>query len=230
LPDLLEEKPLITVVMSMVAQGKLVFGPKGLCILLSHMQRLRQQQLINLNEITIDAYRDQAWQYAVQEGVVTEKTLNGRICDALLRSFNSDVVRAKQVWKSQLLPLAEAVRLIRGSTDYMEIAEKSFEAMMFVSGRSRSPELALEIAKSVRKRDWILSIRKKLALAYYRGRLQSNNDKGTNLFENIVNGGIEKSIESELGVLFETLQEGAGGSRKSGAQRSKLPVIRFKLK
>lgn len=222
-----QEIPLLVVAVKEILRGDLFYGPKGLCIIFSHMQRLRQKQGV-FDETSIDRYRDQIWKHAIEKSVINSGNLNGRICDAFLRSFNDDVDRAKAVWITQLLPLAGQVRIKRGDYDYMEITEKSLEAMMFVSGRSHSPDLALEIAKSVRKRNWSLQLRKKLAMAYCRGRSEMQRseqvkERKKNVFVNIVNDGIEKSIESELGVLFERLQD--NNYKKGG-----FPLIRLKLK
>ena len=211
--------------MKLVLKSNLSIGPKGFCIILSHFQRFNQKNLYYGNEldrVTLNDFRDQLWKIVIQKKVIHSFNINGRVCDALLRSYADNVDEARMIWRKQLLPLAEEVKNCRGVKDYNEITEKSFEALMFVCGYSDRPDIALEISISVRKRNWSLMLREKLAFAFSRGK-QVRIRKSGNFIGNILNDGLEKSVASELGVLIPN-------SNQNQPAYKGISKIRFKLK
>ena len=193
------------VAMELIINSRIKYGPKGFCIVLSYFQRIRHGDgCYEFDSQTVAKFRDVLWERAKLSGFVNESNINGRVCDALLRSHIHQVDKARSLWKYELLPLAEIVRKERGVSDFNEIVEKSFEALMFICGQAHRPDIALEIAITIRKRNWSRISRKKLAWSYSRGK---------KTFDGITRGygggmrtmlysGLEKSVESELGVLF----------------------------
>ena len=89
---------------------------------------------------------------------------------------------------------------------------------MFICGQAYRPDIALEIAISVRKREWKLRAREALAFSYSRGkRKYLEGDEGNKLFNmNILKEGLEKSVESELGVLFPSSRKKSREYRRRG--------------
>ena len=184
------------------------FGPKGFNTLISHIKKIRQvSQLYNIedmkrNEInSLNLLRDKLWQYVLKRNIINFSNINGRICDALLRSYSYDINECISFWKNELLVLAKAVKENRSVNEYKELVEKSFEALMFVSGQSMRPDIALEIAINARKQNWNLGQREKLSAAYYRGKLQAYRSS-KNVLDKIIIDGLENSLEGELGILF----------------------------
>ena len=127
--------------------------------------------------------------------------LNGRLSDALLRCYLDDAEKAKKMWKSNVLPIAKRLTGYPArSSSFDEVCEKSLEALMFVSGYNGRADLGFEIALTVRNRNWNAASRSKLAKSYVQGKLQSSGRKAQWMKSNILNDGLERSIESELGV------------------------------
>ena len=98
---------------------------------------------------------------------------------------------------------------------FQEVAAKSLEALMFVAGTSRRADVGLEVASSVRKRKWSLETREKLARAYslgirvYSQAVSQSAEAAPSppLFTNLLNEGLERSIEAELGVALLKSQD-----------------------
>ena len=111
----------------------------------------------------------------------------------------------------------------------LEVAEKALDALMFVAGFNGRADMGLEVAKTARSRRFTKEILVKLAKSYSRGKIEkivmldsdsflkdgesaSTNGKsksrtltvGAQSSGNWVENGLERSIESELGVLLET--------------------------
>ena len=230
---------------ALVYKDLVIYGPKGLCLMLSYIHKRllsanmplqidvhpstigvldgsmdRADYISGLSENTMKKFRDYVWTSSISREVVNSANINGRICDALLRAFDNDVDAARSIWRSQLLPLAEKVKASRGDDAYAEMVQKAFEALMFVCGRSFRPDVALEISKSVRKRSWTHQARQKLAASYRRGSQFPNARVRISALDSLVNKGLEASIGSELGVMLQEYSK----SNKA------LPKIRFKMK
>ena len=142
--------------------------------------------------------------------------LNGRLSDALLRCFLDDAEKAKKMWKSSVLPIAKRLTGYPGkSSSFDEVCEKSLEALMFVSGYNARADLGFEIALTVRNRNWNAGSRSKLAKSYVQGKLQSSGRQAQWMKSNILNDGLERSIESELGVQLMDFYWGPEGSNAS---------------
>merc|ERR1711871_300655 len=93
---------------------------------------------------------------------------NGRVCDALLRSFSDDIDLGRAIWKKNLLPLARRMESIHPGS-FMEITEKCFVALMYGCGQSGRPDVGMEIVKAARKNRWSPEEIAKLATAYTQG-------------------------------------------------------------
>jgi len=149
---------------------------------------------------------------------------NGRVYDALIRCYGGDIEGARTLWKNKLLP--RALSLLGGSSGaFRETAEKSLEALMFVAGSARRPDVGLEIASTVRKRKWAIQQREKIARAYTSGIRNSKvilhkSEMMKPILSNLLDSGLERSIEAELGVLL---------NEKKNANFKSLPRIRFQF-
>ena len=223
--------------MKLILKNRIRFGPKGFCIVLSHFQKLRQMdnsddlylnlgdgQVIELR--SVDSFRDALWTNVKAQKLIDENNLNGRVCDALLRSYSTDIDAARKLWKEELLPIAQRVRKCRGMNAYREITEKAFEGLMYLCGVTYRPDVALEIALAVRKRNWSLQMRSKLSQAYSRGYTRKGSKaqiQRANNF-NILNRGLERSVEAELGVLF------SHNRNERDAYKNKITRIQVKFK
>ena len=142
--------------------------------------------------------------------------LNGRLSDALLRCFLDDAEKAKKMWKTSVLPIAKRLTGYPSrSSSFDEVCEKSLEALMFVSGYNARADLGFEIALTVRNRNWNAVSRSKLAKSYVQGKLQSSGRQAQWMKSNILNDGLERSIESELGVQLMDFYWGPEGSNAS---------------
>ena len=142
--------------------------------------------------------------------------LNGRLSDALLRCFLDDAEKAKKMWKTSVLPIAKRLTGYPSrSSSFDEVCEKSLEALMFVSGYNARADLGFEIALTVRNRNWNAVSRSKLAKSYVQGKLQSSGRQTQWMKSNILNDGLERSIESELGVQLMDFYWGPEGSNAS---------------
>jgi hypothetical protein len=127
--------------------------------------------------------------------------LNGRLSDALLRCYLEDAEKAKKMWKNSILPIAKRLSASsKNAQSFEEVCEKSLEALMFVSGYNNRADLGFEIALTVRNRNWDPAARSKLAKSYVQGKVQTKRRETQWLKSNILNDGLERSIESELGV------------------------------
>ena len=154
---------------------------------------------------------------------------NGRLSDSVLRCYLEDADKAKKMWKNTILPLSKKVALSSESSRYFdEICEKSLEALMFISGYNGRADLGFEIALTVRNRNWGTSIRTKLAKSYVQGKMQSRGQQSQWLKSNILNDGLERSIESELGVqLLDFYYD--NGSLSNKAKQTKWPVKTIRI-
>jgi hypothetical protein len=152
------------------------------------------------------------WEGASRGGL----ELNGRLSDALLRCYLDDAEKAKKMWKSNVLPIAKRLTGYPArSSSFDEVCEKSLEALMFVSGYNGRADLGFEIALTVRNRNWNAASRSKLAKSYVQGKLQSSGRKAQWMKSNILNDGLERSIESELGVQLLDFYWSPEGSNAS---------------
>lgn len=128
--------------------------------------------------------------------------LNGRLSFAVLRCFTEDVLAAKAFWRSALMPFAKT------SPCAQEIFEMSLEALMFSCGYCGRPDVGLEIAVTVRKRDWPRARMEILSRLYFKGReaFRTRASAGTSksIYEDVLNRGLEKSLCSELGAFDES--------------------------
>jgi pentatricopeptide repeat protein len=208
---------------------KAICGTKGLCALFSSSARTIKC-LSSRDDSSTEELKDMLGfvrqvlkrllkrdQYDVENnGFVDHVDINGRLCDAILRCFITDAADARKLWKDYLLPQAKS------QNTYKEIAEKALMALMYVSGYSGRPDIGLEVAKSVASRQFLWNIRPRLAFEYKKGKEEGRffrTDKMVDTFlSSIVNDGLERSIESELGELLTT------------NMKKKLPNIRIKFK
>lgn len=180
----------------------LACGPKGLCLLLTYLQRLGRLQgdkasigVVGVGSLSVTTCREQLWARAVS---TPGFTINGRIADSLLRCFGYDIEGARHLWRTQLVPLAVAAeKSVPGS--FQETAEKALEALMFLAGSGGRADVGLEVAVTARRRRWDLPQRVKLARAYTLGR---KGVREKTLISGLLNSGLERSIEAELGVLL----------------------------
>lgn len=138
---------------------------------------------------------------ARNSGVRGMVELNGRLSDALLRCYLDDAEKAKKMWKNSILPIAKRhFASPKNTVSFDEVCEKSLEALMFVSGYNNRADLGFEISLTVRNRNWGPAARSKLAKSYVQGKVQTKRRETQWLKSNILNDGLERSIESELGV------------------------------
>lgn len=155
--------------------------------------------------------------------------LNGRISDSVLRCYLEDAEKAKKMWKNTILPLSKRLSASSSSSrSFDEICEKSLEALMFVSGYNGRADLGFEIALTVRNRNWGDRIRTKLAKSYVQGKMQSRGYKSQWLKSNILNDGLERSIESELGVQLLDFYSDSS-SLRSKSKQTKWPVKTIRI-
>jgi hypothetical protein len=131
-----------------------------------------------------------------------------------------------------------------------EIAQKGLEALMFVSGYARRADLGFEIALTARKRSWPMDSRQRLGRAYVQGKVQASAQQqgaqslsererekkapGGNVLSELLNSGLERSIESELGVLLESSYGGSATNSNSNNEKkakkgSTWPVQRIRI-
>ena len=156
--------------------------------------------------------------------------LNGRLCDSLLRCYVDDAEKAKKMWKNSILPLSKRMASSSSSNttrSFDEICEKSLEALMFVSGYNSRADLGFEIALTVRNRKWGTIERTKLAKSYVQGKMQSKGYKSQWLKSNILNDGLERSIESELGVQLLDFYHTSNPPGKT--KKAEWPVQRIRI-
>lgn len=134
---------------------------------------------------------------------------NGRVCDALLRSFSDDIEVGRAVWKKSLLPLARRMEKQTPGA-FLEITEKCFVALMFGCGRSSRPDIGMEIARAARKSKWSPEEIDKLAVAYSQGcRLaRSQQDISAFSLKKILDKSMEESLRIELGLVGDEIKEG----------------------
>lgn len=133
--------------------------------------------------------------------------LNGRLCDSIIRCHMDNVVAAKRFWRLEIFPFAQQLESKRPGS-LVEIAEKSMEALIYVSSLNSRVDMALEIALTARKRQWSYDARKKLAESYMIGKTQrpslfpSKTGMGIGFLglNNMVTDSLERSIEAELGL------------------------------
>jgi hypothetical protein len=158
--------------------------------------------------------------------------LNGRLSDALLRCYLEDAEKAKKMWKNSILPIAKRLSASSKNTfSFDEICEKSLEALMFVSGYNNRADLGFEIALTVRNRNWNPSARSKLAKSYVQGKVQTKRRETQWLKSNILNDGLERSIESELGVQLVDYYSPDGSSPPPKSRSRQWPQrIRIQFK
>ena len=224
-------------------------GSKGFCLLFSHLYSLSQvtrDGSVRGFDATLQDTRDKLWR-RLRAGLVASTSsskpaamiadsassstdnpdmlLNGRLSYAVLRCYSHDIAAARTLWKQQLLPLAILTAknpTLAASDTLQEISEKSLEALIFSCGLCVRPDIGLEIAISVRKRNWSRSQMATLSRRYFEGRTQAkalrNNDEGSGF----VNRGLEASLMSELGAFDEGELERAG-------RGVRFRTIRFKL-
>ena len=115
--------------------------------------------------------------------------LNGRLSFSILRCFTGDIVAAKNFWKVELLSFAKA------SDCLQEIFEMSLEGLMYNSGYCGRPDIGLEIAVTVRKRNWPRARMEILSRLYFKGReTYRATIASRNPYENLLNRGLEKSL------------------------------------
>lgn len=148
--------------------------------------------------------------------------INGRLSDAILRCYIDDAEKAKKMWKTNILPMTKRITSGYGpdsASSFNEVCEKSLEALMFVSGYNSRADLGFEISLTVRNRNWDSTARGKLAKAYVQGKVQSKSHKSPWLRSNLLNDGLERSIESELGVQLLDFYPNFEGSSRSGARQ-----------
>ena len=147
---------------------------------------------------------------------------NGRLCDALLRAFSDDVELGRTIWKRDLLPLARklqrhAVSTSENKTDtspFLEITEKSFEALMFGSGRCRRPDVGMEIAMAARKCKFGEDAMRRLARAYVQGCRSADFQRDrTTFFQDILDRSADESLRIELGIVEVPEEEIKSGTK-----------------
>ena len=228
---------------SSICNDTLKLSNKGFCLLLTHYQR-KLRDLIELKRRTIDnvmhvdkaiqhihAARDSIWAIIehhsfLNADVLNHKIkLNGRLCDAYLRCYLDDIHQAKSVWKSKILPLSCKVTKIYNSSsnsNFDEIAEKSLEALMYISGYNGELDIALEIALTARKRSWSAQVRKNIAISYVSGK-SANPKPMSSFYGNLLQSTLESSIESELGVEFDKIVN-------NKTKKKQWPVVRLQFK
>jgi pentatricopeptide repeat protein len=197
----------------------LLIGEKGICLIFKYIhQRLkiinRSTDRCNKEEVKeLMQMRQKTWeiiQSKVKVPFSSEKTnkekifrLNGRIVDALLRTYLGDVRRARVLWTSELYPLALTSANGQGKL-IQDIAEKGLEALMYVSASSDRADIGLEIAITARKRKWKRKKLDKLAQAYAIGR-----QFRPYIETSYLTSSFESSIESELGQAVVLSSDGS---------------------
>lgn len=130
------------------------------------------------------------------------------------------------MWKNNILPLAKKITKVNGDEKaFKEICEKSLEALMFISGYNSRADLGFEIALTVRKRNWTSDERRKLGKSYAQGKIQSSGYESQWLKSNILNDGLERSIESELGVQLLDFYYDANTKKK----KNDWPIQRIRI-
>lgn len=176
-------------------------GSKGYCLLFAffHSQQKQTKDSIAAREELLKRVARHLHEPLHSRRVLL---LNGRLSDAILRSYSDNVVEAKRIWKSMLLPLARrADAQVPGA--FLEVSHKSLEALMFNSGCCGRPDIGLDIAITARKRQWPRHVVARLARAYAHGKLVFNvrtQAKSLNLVANTLMRSLEISLNSELGA------------------------------
>ena len=85
---------------------------------------------------------------------------------------------------------------------FLEITEKSFEALMFGSGRCRRPDVGMEIAKAARKCEFGDEAMRRLARAYLQGcRSADYQRESTTFFQDILDKSADEYLRIELGIV-----------------------------
>ena len=85
---------------------------------------------------------------------------------------------------------------------FLEITEKSFEALMFGSGRCRRPDVGMEIAKAARKSEFGEAVMQRLAKAYLQGCRSADYQRDrTTFFQKILDKSADESLRIELGIV-----------------------------
>ena len=175
--------------------------------------------------------------------------LNGRLCDSILRCYVDDPETARQLWKNSLLPLVKKslfgpvdsnnkIQQDAANDSLQEVCEKSLEALMFICGAQSRADLGYEIAFTARKNTWSDSVRGKLGRAYVQGKIQwartRKNSKTSSSYitsgalDLMLTDGLERSIESELGLQLKdffpsSTGVGSGGKRSNSVGQSVPP-------
>lgn len=194
-------------------------GSKGMCLLFSHMYLLSDTNGRGF-DAELQNMRNQLWMQ-VKVGLMKSAAsgarglsplppagseseeplvLNGRLAYAVLRCFSMDVAIAKEVWRRDLLPLAMCAEKVQPGA-LQEISEKALEGLMYSCGLCCRPDTGLEIARSVRKRNWTRAQMEILSRKFFEGKRASKVLSGGQMFNNILNRGLEKSLMSELGAF-----------------------------
>ena len=156
------------------------------------------------NGISCPELRDAIWAKLISRKV----ELNGRLTDSYLRCFGGDVRSAIAAWKRTVRPFLVGVE---DHGKKKEIMLKSMEAIIYSCGKHRRPDIALEVAISVRGKNWTASDKQALTRAYIHGRNQANASHRDLLrrLSDLLFTGFERSLEIELGSMFVN---GSGGN------------------
>jgi hypothetical protein len=127
-------------------------------------------------------------------------------------------------WTTDVRPLLSTVRT---TEDRGEVEAKAMEALAYLAGLARRPDLALEVAVSVRRKGWSASQKRALARAYVLGCGKAFDRTyllPRRLSDFILNG-FERSIESELGVLLAS----ACNESNDAVARAPLPGTNIRI-
>ena len=171
-----------------ILDGTYSISSRGFCSLFTYMHR---------NELNLPELRDSLWTRIIGRKIA----FDGRLTDAYLRCFGDDVRAAMLAWKRNVRP---QLRCIEDRERRHDIVRKSMEAIIYACGQLHRPDIALEVAISIRGKKWTTAEKRGLARAYVHGRSRANlNDRDIlRRFGDFLFTGFERSLEIELGVAL----------------------------
>lgn len=146
--------------------------------------------------------RDELWTRVctdIEGGVLA---LNGRLADAYLRCYGEDVRGAMRAWRLHIQPY---LKRLSSDIQRKEVTVLSMQAIMYLTGLVRRPDIALEVVYAIRGKKWSVLEKQSLAKAYVHGRNRANKYGIMSVSAKVSDFlllGFERSVESELGVLL----------------------------
>ena len=173
---------------SCVLDGTYAISSRGFCSLFTYIHR---------NDLNLPELRDSLWIRLQEEKIA----FDGRLADAYLRCFGTEVRAAMQAWRRNVQPL---LRNIDDRDKRQDVIRKSMEAIIYTCGKLHRPDIALEIAISIRGKNWTAAEKRGLARAYVHGRNRAKLTDQDILrrFGDFLFTGFERSLEIELNVAL----------------------------